>query len=160
MNYTGNERYSTRKFVIYKYGSDLGNRLSRVLSIPLQQHWKQVTKRQRNQTFITTANKKILWPKQTVELQQKLHCAIFYYENKSTERCSRAVKTPTSYLGGPGFKSRAGDRLPWLTTFVDFLCPSRQMSGEYLKLGHDHLNFLSNSSFVYHPFIRRYIMSY
>jgi hypothetical protein len=36
MNYAGNERYSTRKFVIYKYGSDLGNRLSLVFSIPLQ----------------------------------------------------------------------------------------------------------------------------
>jgi hypothetical protein len=43
-------------------------------------------------------------------------------------RC-RVVKTPASYSGGPGFKSRPGDRLFWLRLFVVFLNPYRQMSG-------------------------------
>jgi hypothetical protein len=38
----------------------------------------------------------------------------------STEHCSRAVNTPASYSGGPGFKSRPGDRLSWLEVFRGF----------------------------------------
>jgi hypothetical protein len=34
------------------------------------------------------------------------------------------VNTPASYSGGPRFKCRSGDRLPWLLSFVVFLSPS------------------------------------
>jgi hypothetical protein len=43
--------------------------------------------------------------------------------SRGAERGCRVVNTPTSYSGGPGFKSRLGDRLSWVRFFV-VLTPS------------------------------------
>jgi hypothetical protein len=74
-------------------------------------------------------------------------------------RRGRVVSSLASYSGGPGFKSRPGGRLPWLRVFMVFLSPSRQMLGQYLKLGHDR--FLPHPfQFIVHylPLIRRCIV--
>jgi hypothetical protein len=42
-----------------------------------------------------------------------------------TERRGGKFNTPASYSGGPGFKSRPGDRLSCLRFFVVSLIPSR-----------------------------------
>jgi hypothetical protein len=59
---------------------------------------------------------------------------------------------------GPGVQILA--RRPDILTvvFEVFLSPSIQMPGQYFKLGDASFNILSNSSFTYHPFIRRYIV--
>jgi hypothetical protein len=56
---------------------------------------------------------------------------LYVSENSTgvTGRRGRVVSTPASYSGGPGFKSRPGDRLYWLRFFVVFLSPSRKMPG-------------------------------
>jgi hypothetical protein len=58
------------------------------------------------------------------------------------------------YSGGPGYKPRP--RKPAILTdiFRGFTQPSRNMTGTYFKLGHDH--FLPQPFEVtFHPFIRR-----
>jgi hypothetical protein len=71
------------------------------------------------------------------------------------------INTPASYSGGPRFKCRPGDRLSWLRVLVLFLSLSRQIPGQYLKLGQDrflphHFQFIVHS----HPFTRRCSLSY
>jgi hypothetical protein len=51
-----------------------------------------------------------------------------------TERSGQITNTLASYSGGPGFKSRPGDRV---SCFRGFLGPSRQTPVCYLKLGRD-----------------------
>jgi hypothetical protein len=88
--------------------------------------WRPVLKRWERQPFY--------WPTD-----------ISGFNSKSwSERHGRMVRIPASYSGGPGFKSRPGDRLSWVRTFVVLRRPSRQIPGEYLKLSHDH--------FLPHPF--------
>jgi hypothetical protein len=53
--------------------------------------------------------------------------AASYILSDFTERRGRAVNTPSSYSGGPGFKSQPGGLLSWLTCFVVFFRPSRRM---------------------------------
>jgi hypothetical protein len=73
-----------------------------------------------------------------------------------TERRGWVINTP-SYSGGPGFKSRLGDRLSWV--FVDFFSPFSQKPGFYLNQATSaSFHTLSDSSFTYHPFIRRYVV--
>lgn len=48
---------------------------------------------------------------------------------------------------GPGFKSQARDEPDRF--FVILLCPSRQIPGQYLEVGHDHF-FPSPSQFIIH----------
>jgi hypothetical protein len=43
-----------------------------------------------------------------------------------------------SYSGGPGFKPRPGDRLPWVKLSILFLDPSNEMSEWYLKHDDGH----------------------
>jgi hypothetical protein len=71
------------------------------------------------------------------------------------------INTPASYSGGPRFKCRPGNRLSWLRVLVVFLSLSRQIPGQYLKLGQDrflphHFQFIVHS----HPFTRRCSLSY
>jgi hypothetical protein len=54
---------------------------------------------------------------------------LFSFYSSLTEHRDRVVNAPVSYSGGPGFKSRPEGRLFWLTFFVVFLSPSRQMPG-------------------------------
>jgi hypothetical protein len=66
-----------------------------------------------------------------------------------TERGGLLDDTPASCSGGLGFKSRPEDRLFWLSVFVVFFSPSRQMPGLFLKLDHDR--FLPhNFQFIIH----------
>jgi hypothetical protein len=76
------------------------------------------------------------------------------------ERRGRLVNTPTSYSGSPEFISRLRDRLFSLRFFVAVLRPSRRMLRCTLKLLHDFFlrNRFNNLSFIYHHFIRRYIV--
>jgi hypothetical protein len=53
------------------------------------------------------------------------------------------------YSEGPEFKSWPRDQLSWLRLFMVFLSPSRQMSGLYLNLGHDHF-FPHSFQFIIH----------
>jgi hypothetical protein len=60
------------------------------------------------------------------------------------------LKVPGSNLGpGTGYTDMF---FSWLSSVPPGVCRDSA-----LKLGHDR--FLSNSSFIYHPFIRRYIVS-
>jgi hypothetical protein len=78
------------------------------------------------------------------------HCTVW-----CNERRGRVVNRPASHSEILGFKSRPGDRL-----FMVFLCLSRQMLRLYLELTHDHFfHLISNSSFTYKPFIRRFFVS-
>jgi hypothetical protein len=80
-------------------------------------------------------------------------------KGEETERRGRIISTPAAYSGGPRFKSRPGNRLSWLRFFVVFLSPSRQMPGQYLKLGHDlSLPHPFQLIIHYHPLIQRYIV--
>jgi hypothetical protein len=46
-----------------------------------------------------------------IKMRSGIHIYTVKERNKRTERLGRAVSTPASYSGGPGFKSRPGDRL-------------------------------------------------
>jgi hypothetical protein len=43
------------------------------------------------------------------------------------------------YSGGAWFESRPRYRLSWLEIFMVFFSPSKQVSGQHLKLGHERL---------------------
>jgi hypothetical protein len=61
--------------------------------------------------------------------------------------------TPASFLSGPGFNSRPGDRLSF-EIFRIFLSPSWQIPGQCLILGNDR--FLPHPfQFINHPVITR-----
>jgi hypothetical protein len=47
--------------------------------------------------------------------------------DKTTEHRGRVVNILASYSGGPGFKSRPGDRLPLLRFFVVFFSTTGQI---------------------------------
>jgi hypothetical protein len=68
------------------------------------------------------------------------------------ERRGGVADTPTSYSGGPGFKSRSGDRLSWR-----FSCVSSDLQDECLDRTLKLDEILFTSPFAYLPFIRRYI---
>jgi hypothetical protein len=78
---------------------------------------------------------------------------------RKTEHRGRVVNMPALYLGNPGFKSRPGGRILQLRSFVVFLSPSRHIRDSILNYA-TTASFLipSNSSFTYHPLIRRYIV--
>jgi hypothetical protein len=74
-----------------------------------------------------------------------------------TERRGRVVSTPASYSGGPGLKSRPGDRLSWQEAFRDF-SQSLQANTEIMTQNYAttaSFQILFSSSFTYHAFIRR-----
>jgi hypothetical protein len=68
---------------------------------------------------------------------------------------------PASYAGGPGFKYRRRDRLSWLRVFVVSAFPAGKCRNSVPTWSHvttASFRILSNSSFTYHPFIRRCII--
>jgi hypothetical protein len=83
-------------------------------------------------------------------------CCEFNPGTCKTVRRGQVVSTHASYSGGRRFKSRPGYRPTWCF----FLCfspgRSRQIPGEYLKLGHDPFHIISNLLFISRPDIRRY----
>jgi hypothetical protein len=64
--------------------------------------------------------------------------------SSTTERHGRVVNSPASYLGGPRFKFRPGDRLSWLRFSWFSSVPPGKCRDSTLKLGHDR--------FLPHPF--------
>lgn len=56
-----------------------------------------------------------------------------------------------SYSTGLLFKPRLGDRLFWLQFFLLFLSPSRPVSRQYSKLGHDRFPTRPKSLFTGDP---------
>jgi hypothetical protein len=77
------------------------------------------------------------------------------------ESRGRVVAIPALYSGGPGLKSRSGQRLSWLRLLKSFLGSSRKMPEHYFKLGHDCFLLHIPSKFIIirpnHPIIRSYI---
>jgi hypothetical protein len=68
------------------------------------------------------------------------------------ERCGRIVNTPSSCSGGPGLKSRPGDRLSWSSFFSWFSSvPPGECGDSTIKLGHDYLQVIFNLSLTHHP---------
>jgi hypothetical protein len=66
----------------------------------------------------------------------------------------RTVSILASYSGGPGFKSRTGDRLSWLRFFVVFSDPPVTCCDSTLnEVTTASFHVLSNSSLTYHPLI-------
>jgi hypothetical protein len=81
-------------------------------------------------------------------------CFICIIHRPLTDHRGRVVGTPALYSGGPGYKSRCRLSLP--RVFVVFLCPSRQMLGQYLKLGHDRfftVSFQCIIRYIIHPIL-------
>jgi hypothetical protein len=77
-----------------------------------------------------------------------------------TERRVRVVKNPASFSEGSGFKSRPGERMFRLRSFVVY-SQSLQANAwivSYNWATTDSFQIPSNSSFTYHNFIRRYIV--
>jgi hypothetical protein len=79
-------------------------------------------------------------------------------KKNTTARRSRAVSTPASYLGDPGFKSQSVDQLYWMWHFVAFLSTSKQIPRQYLKSVHGRINVLSNTLFTNHLIIQRHMI--
>jgi hypothetical protein len=118
-----------------------------VINIFLQMFWhlKQKTAWNNQNLFNTWGNDLFL-----AETESSLNCfkavifSLVTCHKLSSESRGQMVNIPASYSGGPGFKSRPGDRLSWLRYFVVFLSSSKQMQGSTSKLGYDH--------FLPHPF--------
>jgi hypothetical protein len=75
------------------------------------------------------------------------------------KRFDRVINTPASYSGDSGFKSRPGDWLSWLGYSYFSSVPR----GKYRDITLNKnmtasFDILSNSAFIYHPFIRFYIV--
>jgi hypothetical protein len=69
------------------------------------------------------------------------------------------INIPASYMGDPRVKSGPRDRLPWLRFSWFSSVPPGEFQDSTLKSGQTaSFQILSNSSFTYHPIIRRYIV--
>jgi hypothetical protein len=61
-----------------------------------------------------------------------------------------------SYSGNAGFQSWPEQRLSWLSMFMVFLSPAKQIPSYFLDLATAAtFGILSNSAFIYYPTIRR-----
>jgi hypothetical protein len=81
--------------------------------------------------------------------------ALSFHEYVHNKRWVKIGSTPASHPEEPGFKYRLGNLLSWLGIFVTFLTIWKQISGQYLNLG--HACFLANPFLLIDQLIiRRY----